>query len=171
MLPVAIVAAAVAGLGVGVRSGGLHAESRSGIVDCRSIDERDQYCPADTRAGVRLVEQLSRAACEEGVTWGYDRRGIWVTNGCAGEFELVLHGVGQRSERDRYRHPGETAAAPTVVCESLDFRYRRCSASVKRHVDLVEQLSKSACRHGESWGWDANGVWVDRGCAAAFAIF
>ena len=34
------------------------------------------------RAGVRMVRQLSRAACIEGRSWGVDDNGIWVQDGC-----------------------------------------------------------------------------------------
>ena len=35
-------------------------------------------------------------------------------------------------------------------------------------VILVRQLSDSRCVQGQTWGWDARGVWVDRGCRGEF---
>ena len=29
----------------------------------------------------------------------------------------------------------------------------------------------SPCVQGSSWGWDRNGVWVDRGCRADFLVY
>lgn len=55
---------------------------------CESIDGALRHCPADTRGGVRLVRQRSRSECVEGRTWGYDREGIWVEDGCRADFEL-----------------------------------------------------------------------------------
>ena len=146
------------------------------VVRCDSHDFRDNYCPADTRAGVRLAQQRSRAPCIEGETWGYDRRGIWVTEGCEGDFEI---GLGYRSSRGtggygpppRVDRPDGSRGGAYVVCESRDFRYRHCAAPVRRDVDLVRQLSRSECRYGRSWGYDRLGVWVDRGCAAEFVIY
>jgi len=55
-------------------------------VSCTSgVDER-QHCPADTSAGVLLVRETGEAACLLGRTWGYDGTGVWVTEGCGGEF-------------------------------------------------------------------------------------
>jgi hypothetical protein len=54
-------------------------------VRCES-DGGYQYCRADTRNGVRLYRQLSRSSCQYNNTWGYDRRGVWVDNGCRAEF-------------------------------------------------------------------------------------
>jgi hypothetical protein len=55
------------------------------IVRCES-DGDYQRCRADTRDGVRLYRQLSRSDCRYNDTWGYDRRGVWVDNGCRAEF-------------------------------------------------------------------------------------
>jgi hypothetical protein len=59
-----------------------------GTLRCESGDGRTRQCPADTSGGVRLSRQLSRSPCIEGQTWGWDRRGIWVGNGCRGEFNV-----------------------------------------------------------------------------------
>ena len=45
-------------------------------------------------ADVRLVRQLSSARCVEGQTWGQDRSGLWVTQGCRAEFEVRGRGNG-----------------------------------------------------------------------------
>ncbi|HSB13902.1 MAG TPA: DUF3011 domain-containing protein, partial [Bryobacteraceae bacterium] len=37
-------------------------------------------------------------------------------------------------------------------------------------VRMVRQISGSPCRQNETWGYDSNGVWVDRGCRAEFEI-
>jgi len=146
------------------------------VVRCESPDFRDNYCPVDTRGGVRLARQRSRAPCIEGETWGYDRRGIWVSGGCEGEFELGLayDGGGRPGGyAPGYSggHRGGKRGGAYVVCESRDFRYRHCAAPVSRDVDLVRQLSRTECRYGRSWGYDRSGVWVDRGCAAEFVIY
>ena len=33
-----------------------------------------------------LQRQLSSATCEQGRSWGYGLRGLWVSKGCRGEF-------------------------------------------------------------------------------------
>lgn len=38
---------------------------------------------------VRLVHRRSDAPCIEGVSWGYDRRGIWVDRGCRADFVVA----------------------------------------------------------------------------------
>jgi hypothetical protein len=35
-----------------------------------------------------LSRQLSDSACIQGKTWGWDRKGVWVSDGCRAEFIL-----------------------------------------------------------------------------------
>jgi hypothetical protein len=54
---------------------------------CESRDNGWHACTADTRGGVTLIRQLSRAGCWQGVTWGHDQNRIWVHRGCRAEFQ------------------------------------------------------------------------------------
>lgn len=58
------------------------------VVRCESDDKRNRRCAASIRRGVSLQRQLSSNACIEGRTWGWDRGGIWVDQGCRGEFAV-----------------------------------------------------------------------------------
>ena len=55
-------------------------------IPCVSEPGQRQLCPADTSAGVALVRSTGAAPCLLGKTWGYDDTGIWVSDGCGGEF-------------------------------------------------------------------------------------
>ena len=57
---------------------------------CESIGGRRQYCPVEMGRGgqVRLVRRLSDARCQEGYSWGVDRRAIWVDRGCRADFQI-----------------------------------------------------------------------------------
>jgi hypothetical protein len=57
-------------------------------VSCASTAGKRAHCPADTSSGVTLVRSAGPAACLLGKTWGYDQTGIWVTDGCSGEFAV-----------------------------------------------------------------------------------
>jgi len=69
------------------RDGG---RDRYTTVSCNSNDERRHYCDADTSQGVRLLKQNSGSPCDQGRSWGYDRRGIWVDRGCRADFEVKV---------------------------------------------------------------------------------
>jgi DUF3011 family protein len=55
-------------------------------VACSSKPGERQSCPADTSKGVVLAKSAGQSPCLLGKTWGYDDQGIWVADGCSGEF-------------------------------------------------------------------------------------
>ena len=138
--------------------------SGASTLDCASIERRTVHCPIDTRGGVALIHQHSRAACIEGHSWGWDRRGVWVSEGCRGEF---VAGAGPAGAW--HGHPGAHTAFPQRLrCESRDQQTAWCPMDTRQGVFLVQQLSRGACIEGRSWGWDRRGVWVSQGCRAEF---
>ena len=71
--------------------GGWHPEpswNQRFAVTCESQDGRDHFCQVDLGGGghASLRRQLSDARCVEGETWGSNRAGVWVRQGCRGEF-------------------------------------------------------------------------------------
>jgi hypothetical protein len=74
-------------------SGGVGAQESSAaeaspVVRCESTAGERSTCPADSSHGVALARSFGLTPCLLGNTWGYDDTGIWVTNGCSGEFLL-----------------------------------------------------------------------------------
>jgi hypothetical protein len=59
---------------------------RDQVVRCESSGKKERYCRANTKRGVELYRQLSKARCRYGSSWGYDRKGIWVDEGCRADF-------------------------------------------------------------------------------------
>lgn len=144
------------------------------VLRCESTDDRQRFCQADTRGGVRLARQLSRTPCIEGQTWGSDQRGIWVDRGCRGEFLLQRAGYGNNYPGNQYpggAYPGNgypgNGYGNTFRCESMDGRMRQCPTDGRR-VELVRQLSERPCVSGRTWGTTNQGVWVSGGCRAEF---
>ena len=139
-------------------------------VRCSSNDERTQRCNVDTRGGVRLVRQESRSPCIQGRTWGHDRRGIWVSQGCRATFEVGGGGYGRGGYDDRgrdYYGGGEQI----IRCESRDDRQRFCPVrGGVRDAQIVRRLSDTNCRFNYNWGFRRDGLWVDRGCRAEFRV-
>ena len=67
-------------------------------VTCTSQPGGRNHCSADTSAGVILAKSTGSAACLLGKTWGYDDTGIWVSDGCSGEFVTKDTAEGQPVE-------------------------------------------------------------------------
>lgn len=59
--------------------------------------------------------------------------------------------------------------ASTVVCSSDNGQRRYCKADTRHGVRLIRQVHGSGCA-AANWGYDAGGVWVDRGCQAEFDL-
>jgi hypothetical protein len=134
---------------------------RPNTLYCESRDYRRRYCPADISYGAAsLVRRTSQAPCVYGRNWAYDQRGIWVQDGCAGEFEIGY-------ANDAYRPP---SGSGWVRCESRDYQQSTCSAPGNRGVRLARQVSRAVCIEGRTWGYDRNRIWVNNGCGADFEV-
>ncbi|TKR33143.1 DUF3011 domain-containing protein [Luteimonas gilva] len=145
---------------------GFGAKSAAGrdVMRCESADGRWHLCPLKAPGQVELIKQLSRSPCIRDMSWGRDNRGVWVAQGCRGEFR-VAGGVRSEAEDTRY------GQGPDFVrCESKGGNERRCPVAVGESVRMVRQLSNSACIQDQSWGWDREGVWVRSGCRAEFEV-
>ncbi len=132
------------------------------FIRCESPRGQPSFCPADTRRGVRLANDLN-GRCQLGRTWGYRRDGIWVSAGCAGEFEIGRYG-------DDYGYGYGYTSDRFVVCASESYQRTICRTPTARGVRLVNQISDSPCVRGRSWWRDANGIVVTAGCAGEFEI-
>jgi len=66
--------------------------------------------------------------------------------------------------------PATAAQASTVTCESTNNEYRSCPVDTSGGVRLSQQLSTKGCWENDTWGFDRNKIWVDRGCRAQFQV-
>jgi hypothetical protein len=62
--------------------------AQNGSLTCSSNDGGYHYCRADTQNQVVLTRQISGSPCQQGYSWGYDYRGIWVDRGCRAQFQF-----------------------------------------------------------------------------------
>lgn len=122
---------------------------------CESYRGQRQHCEADTSGGVRLIRQIGYNSCRG--NWGYDYYGVWVTNGCRGEFQVDRY-------QDYYGRVDDI-----IRCESYSYRRQTCARDLRgAEVSLIHQLSNRSCRG--NWGFNYNEVWVSNGCKADFLI-
>lgn len=121
---------------------------------CSSDDGRRHYCNVNTFGNIRLTRQISGTPCIQGQTWGYDRQGVWVDRGCRAEFFV---GTGNEGGQ-------------RLTCSSDNGRRNFCNADTRGGVQMTRQISSSPCIQGQTWGYNRNAVWVDRGCRAEFVV-
>lgn len=73
-------------------------------IRCDSRGLGYNFCRVDTGGRVELVRKHSLFACNEGRSWGYDDRGVWVDKGCMADFRVGDH-----------HHSNKAAIAGAVV--------------------------------------------------------
>lgn len=151
---------------------------------CESKNNTRNHCRTDTRWGVTLVRQVSDNACVRGRSWGYDKDGIWVDEGCRGEFTLGDAGTAVVTQNVIVAAPPTVVTSstpgvvavpaqgrmPTVICESTDGKRNHCDANTMYGVRMLRQISDKDCQLNSTWGVDGNGIWVTNGCRAEFAL-
>ncbi len=137
-----------------------------GTIRCESSDHRQRQCNTQWR-GATLVRQLSDTRCVEGRTWGFRNGTIWVNDGCRGEFAEGRGGWGGGGNNGGGWGHGDPNYQ--VTCSSDDQRRRYCAWDRNRgRPVIVQQLSKTRCDEGRTWGYQGNQLWVDDGCRARF---
>jgi hypothetical protein len=136
-----------------------HASAATGFINCDSTGYKYNYCAVDTQGRVVLMRENSTGnLCRQGRGWGYDNSGIWVDRGCRAQF-----GYGRDD-----RGGGGWGRSGELTCESKGYRYQYCNADTHGRVSLAREISTGNLCTNRNWGYDNNGVWVDRGCRGVF---
>ena len=66
--------------------------------------------------------------------------------------------------------PAAHAATGFIDCSSIGYRYQYCPVDTQGRVNMIREMSTgNLCRQGRGWGYDNNGIWVDKGCRAQFS--
>lgn len=136
-------------------------------ITCESRQGRYNFCNVDTRGGVRFVRQISNAQCRQGSTWGYDRNGIWVDQGCSAEFAVRDRGGNNNNNynyNDNYNSntggdntgaiiggvlavgaiaaalasgSGNNSSDGTITCGSERGKFTRCPVDISRRDRVI----------------------------------
>lgn len=119
---------------------------------CGSVGGRHNTCRLSEPGYVTLVRQVSGARCEQGRSWDFDRREIWVDNGCEAEFRVERWGYrrdgGASASGSSGRHDAAVAAAVIAGAAVLgalannkdhhdDYKYRDSNYYGPRHTSYV----------------------------------
>jgi hypothetical protein len=67
------------------------------VITCEANNNNRKYCGSYRPDEISLQRQISGSPCIEGRTWGVDRSGLWVEQGCRAVFNIGRRGPG---------HPG-----------------------------------------------------------------
>ena len=148
------------GESLGGHVGGYPQQPQSGTIRCESTDSRQRTCNTPWAGNSEVVRQLSNTACIEGQNWFGMPGRVSVRGGCRAEFAQArwnAHGGGNNGQQIR--------------CESDRGRYRQCGNGLTGDVQLVQQMSGSACVEGRTWGLRDGTIWVSGGCRGVFEVY
>lgn len=67
-------------------------------VTCESRNNSYQRCPISQAGYVRLSRNLSKSDCVKGRNWDFDRREIWVDDGCRAQFTVTTSSYSYRDD-------------------------------------------------------------------------
>jgi hypothetical protein len=127
--------------------------SRGRTITCASANLQRTYCDADTRSGVSLIRQLGNDRCEQGSSWGYTDRGIWVDRGCRGEFGLYYRATGDNWDNDKARFarldPGTVVPIRTDQLINSERNDGRIYTGTVAH-DIVDDNGRLAIPRGST---------------------
>jgi hypothetical protein len=140
-------------------------------IRCESFDYRPAQCSVPGAIDARIVRTLG-GRCIEGQSWGYNRNGVYVNNGCRAEFDVRTNNYGGGGyPGGGYPGGGYPGGGEQLIrCESQNYRPERCAANTQGGVRIQRVIGGSPCRQNQTWGWDRGGVWVNGGCRAEFVV-
>lgn len=121
--------------------------------------------------------------CVMNRTWGVSQYGLWVANGCAGEWEIKREGgdpgPANYGRDDHQSGPGWDRA-PAYYAGSFTDGHSHCSAAqgpsrtycqsggAFRYANPLRV--NGACEQNRTWGVSQYGLWVTNGCAGEWEI-
>jgi hypothetical protein len=121
-------------------------------ITCASEGGRHNTCALREPGYVTLVRQISGARCEQGRSWDFDRREIWVDRGCEAEFrvETWAQPYGSGGATQGGGSSGNAAVAAGVIAGAAvlgalisnkdhqdDYKYRDPNYYGPRHTSYV----------------------------------
>ena len=76
---------------------------------------------------------------------------------------LALSSIGLHAQSGITEQNGRS-----ITCASDDGKRHLCPVPTQYGVRMTNQRSGSPCIQGQTWGYNNQGIWVDRGCRADF---
>lgn len=110
---------------------------------CGRVGGHHNTCRLSQPGYVTLERRISGASCDQGRSWDYDRREIWVDRGCEADFRVETHGESSSGNRDAAKVAGAVAAVAILGALVAnkdhvdDGRYRDQNYYGSRHTSYV----------------------------------
>jgi hypothetical protein len=103
------------------------------FVTCESRDNRYQSCSLPYAGHVSLDRKLSGADCRQGRSWDYDRRNVWVDDGCRASFRVSNND--RHNDHDDGNHDAKVAAGVLIGAAILGALVHNANKDDQRYDD------------------------------------
>ncbi|GFO35334.1 D-galacturonic acid binding lectin [Plakobranchus ocellatus] len=113
-----------------------------------------------------LVQKYSRSDCDLGESFGFNGDEAFVDKGCRGKFRICLQPEGEAP-------PPSDSDCLAVDLSSNGYRLFKKEIRKDRNIKsmaLIQKYSRSDCDLGESFGFNGDEAFVDKGCRGKFRI-
>lgn len=108
---------------------------------CQSVNYRRQECQTRGNSTARLVRTSSRARCNAGQNWGHEGTTLWVSNGCAGVFQISpLNAAGDQSSQ---LNQAREACRRHITAQGFTIQQELGVSSNGHYIDLTLSLRRS----------------------------
>jgi hypothetical protein len=114
--------------------------TQSGVISCVSPAGGRQHCDADTSQGVVLLRNSGAAQCLLGRNWGYDQTGIWVSDGCGGDFVAGRNVQVPAGTEAKAEAPKNPLYIPNLGVKLVDTDYALMYVRLFTYVRYLNQL-------------------------------
>lgn len=88
---------------------------------CESQNNSYRTCPLPEHGYVKVHKQLSQTKCVQGRNWDYDKRNIWVDDGCRAEFRLEAR-AHSSSSKDKAAEAAAAIAALALLAATANHK-------------------------------------------------
>ena len=166
------------GLAAAAAQSGSQYNTRPQTVPCYSNNGGTNTCRLpDNTVSVSFMGPDRSGRCREGQTWRRVGNSIQVQQGCGGNFEALVRtgggsGGGWGGSGGGWGGSGGSGQgfAGELTCRSRDGREETCTINGNSNgrVEMIQQLSNTACVEGRTWRADRNRITVRSGCQARF---
>lgn len=147
---------------------GAWAQTR-GDLKCESWNYQAARCNVANIVDAQVTSVIA-GQCYQGRSWGWDRGGIWVNNGCRAKFRYQTGYDDYRGGNGGGYSGGGNRNSTIIKCESWNYKDARCAVDTRGGVELSNQIAGN-CQQGRTWGFDRGGIWVSGGCRAEFRVY
>jgi hypothetical protein len=123
--------------------GGNWGQGYAGQIRCESWNYAYRFCRASTQGRADLIRTIA-GTCQRGRSWGFDNSGIWVNNGCRGDFAFGRGNVNPGGSSGSNNNTGEVIAGVAIAAGLIALLGAASSSNNRSSTTAAPQVNDNA---------------------------